>query len=101
MLQRLRVQNLAIVEDIEIDFNGGLNVITGETGAGKSILVDALGLVLGERADKSMIRAGEDKCSVESVFHLSDASSINGVLDELGLPPCDDGALVLRRVISA
>jgi DNA repair protein RecN (Recombination protein N) len=101
MLQRLRVQNLAIVEDIEIDFNGGLNVITGETGAGKSILVDALGLVLGERADKSMIRAGEDKCSVESVFHLSDASSIHGVLDELGLPPCDDGALVLRRVISA
>ena len=101
MLQSLRVQNLAIVEDIEIGFNSGLNVITGETGAGKSILVDALGLVLGERADKSMIRAGEDKCSVESVFQLRDASAVNAVLDELGLAPCEDGALILRRIISA
>lgn len=101
MLQTLRVQNLAIVEDIWVGFQPGLNVITGETGAGKSILVGALGLVLGERADRTLIRAGADKCSVEAVFHFDDAAAVNRVLAELEMPPCDDGQLIIRRTITA
>ena len=62
MLQTLRVKNLAIVENIRVDFADGLNVITGETGAGKSVFVGALNLILGERADKSLIRSGEERC---------------------------------------
>jgi len=100
MLQTLRVQNLAIVEDIWVGFQPGLNVITGETGAGKSILVGALGLVLGERADRTLIRAGADKCSVEAVFHLADATAIDVLLEELELSPCEDGQLIIRRTIT-
>jgi DNA repair protein RecN (Recombination protein N) len=101
MLQTLRVKNFAIVENALVEFNNGLNVITGETGAGKSILVGALGLILGERADKEMIRAGEEKCGVEAVFALSDASAVNAVLAELEISPCEEGRLVLRRMVSA
>jgi DNA repair protein RecN (Recombination protein N) len=101
MLQTLRVKNLAIVENVVVEFNDGLNVITGETGAGKSILVGALGLILGERADKELIRAGEDKCGVEAVFQLSEPSAVNASLEELGIAPCDVGRLVIRRIVSA
>lgn len=100
MLQSLRVKNLAIAEDVSVDLNGGLNVVTGETGAGKSILVGALGLVLGERADKTMIRAGEKQCSVEAVFAIADSSEINNILSELGIDACEDGQLVIRRTFA-
>lgn len=101
MLQTLRIRNLAIVEDIRVDLAQGLNVVTGETGAGKSIIAGALGLVLGERADKTMVRAGEDKCGVEAIFHLADSSLVDTVLDELGLDPCEDGRLIVRRIVAA
>lgn len=101
MLQSLRVKNLAIVENVEVEFQSGLNIITGETGAGKSILIDALGLVLGERADRSMIRAGESQSSIEAVFSLEDTARIDVVLDRAGLDPCSEGELIVRRVISA
>jgi DNA repair protein RecN (Recombination protein N) len=101
MLQTLRVKNLAIVENVVVEFNDGLNVITGETGAGKSILVGALGLILGERADKDMIRAGEDKCGIEAVFQLSDVSAVNAALEDLGIAPCENGRLVIRRIVAA
>lgn len=101
MLQTLRVKNLAIVENVRADFDSGLNVITGETGAGKSILVGALGLVLGERADKSMIRAGEDRCGVEATFALQDSSDVDALLEDLGVNPCEDGRLITRRIIAA
>ena len=101
MLTTLRVKNFAIVENVRVAFDRGLNVITGETGAGKSILVGALGLVLGDRADKGMIRTGEDKCGVEASFELIDSSAVNSVLDELGIDPCDEGHLIIRRIISA
>ncbi len=101
MLTTLRVKNLALVEDTRVSFESGLNVITGETGAGKSILMGALGLLLGERADKSLIRAGADQCSAEAVFLLPDTSLLDAVLDELGLDPIEDGQLIIRRIIKA
>lgn len=101
MLQSLRVRNLAVVEDLQVEFGPGLNVITGETGAGKSILVGALGLLLGERADRSMIRAGEPQCVVEAVFALCDLTAADAVLEVCGAAPCAEGRLVLRRVMAA
>ena len=99
MLKTLRVRNLALAENVVVDFEPGLNVITGETGAGKSILVGALALLVGERADKDLIRAGADACSVEAVFDLADPRSVNRELEALGLPPCEEGRLVIRRVV--
>jgi len=100
MLTTLRIKNLAIVENIIVEYGDGLNVITGETGAGKSILAAALGLVLGERSDKTMIRAGEEQCGVEAVFQLQDPSSIDAILEELGLGKCEEGRLIVRRIIT-
>jgi len=99
MLRTLRVRNLALAENISVDFEPGLNIITGETGAGKSILLGALALILGERADKSLIRTGEEQCSAEALFELANADEINRALEELGLPPCEEGQLLLRRTV--
>src|SRR5580698_3439683 len=68
MLTTLRIKNLALVSDLTLELQPGCNAITGETGAGKSIILGALNLVLGERADRTLIRSGEDSCSVEAVF---------------------------------
>lgn len=99
MLVSLHVRNLALVDELRVEFDRGLNVITGETGAGKSILVGALLLVLGERADKTLVRTGESACSAEALFHLQDPRGVDAVLGELGLDPCEDGQLILRRVV--
>ncbi|MEI6147453.1 MAG: DNA repair protein RecN [bacterium] len=100
MLHTLRVRNLALVEDITVEFNTGLNVITGETGAGKSVIIGALGLLLGERADKSLIRAGAEQCLAEAAFNLPDSAAVDAILDEVGLPVCEDGQLLVRRTLS-
>ena len=71
MLTTLRIKNLALVADLTLELQPGYNVITGETGAGKSILIGALSLVLGERADRTLLRSGTDTCSVEAVFDVS------------------------------
>src|SRR5262245_48981305 len=98
MLRTLRIKNLALVVDLSLDLQPGLNVITGETGAGKSILIGALNLLLGERADRTLIRSGAEHCTVEAVF---DSSSLHPgfaeFLVENGLEPCEEGALVLKR----
>jgi len=101
MLSQLRIRNLAIVDEARVEFMPGLNVITGETGAGKSMLADALNLILGERADKSVIRAGEPQCQVEAAFALDDSAGVDAVLEAAGLPPCEDGVLLIRRVVAA
>ncbi len=101
MLVRLSVKNLALVEKLAIDFEPGLNVITGETGAGKSILIGALGMLLGERADKKIIRTGEETCTAEAVLDLADPAPVNDLLATLGLEPCDGGQLIIRRVVKA
>jgi DNA repair protein RecN (Recombination protein N) len=101
MLSRLRVKNIALVENISIDLHPGLNIITGETGAGKSILIGALSLLLGERADKSIIRTGEDACGAEALFSLADTAEIDAVLEQAGAPVCEEGQLVIRRIVRA
>lgn len=95
MLKELRIRNLAIIDDLKIRFRPGLNVLTGETGAGKSIIVDALGIALGERAQTEMIKAGENDASVEAFFEVSNSA----ILEQMGIP-CEDG-IILRRNISA
>ena len=100
MLRTLKIKNLALVDDVQVGFNDGLNVITGETGAGKSLLMGALRLLMGERADKSMIRTGETSCSVHAEFGLSDASQVDAVLADVGLESCEGGLLIIRRVIT-
>jgi len=99
MLTLLKIRNLALVDELVWELGPGLVGVTGETGAGKSVIVGALKLVLGERADKSLIRTGEDSCMVEAVFELRDAAEVNAVLAEGGLEACDDGSLIVRRVI--
>lgn len=100
MLSRLNIRNLALVDSVSVSFERGLTVITGETGAGKSLLIGALRLLLGERADKSMIRTGESSCGIEAVFELADPSAVNTALEEVGLPPCEDGLLTIRRTLT-
>ena len=102
MLTTLRIKNLALVADLTLELEAGYNAITGETGAGKSIIIGALNLVLGERADRTLIRSGSDSCSVEAVF---DAGKLRGQLksffEENGLEPCEDNQLVLKRTFTS
>lgn len=99
MLMRLSVRNLAIVESADVEFGGGLTVITGETGAGKSVLMGALELVLGARADASTVRDGAKEARIEATFAVPGV--VDAFLDAAGLPPCEDGVLLVRRAISA
>ncbi|HEY5792878.1 MAG TPA: DNA repair protein RecN [Chthoniobacterales bacterium] len=100
-LTSLRIRNLALVEDLEWTPGAGFNAITGETGAGKSILIGALKLLLGERAEKSLIRAGAEQCLVEAIFELSEEAAISRRLDAAGLEPCEGGQLLLKRSLTA
>jgi len=130
MLTTLRIKNLALVPDLTLELQPGCNVITGETGAGKSIIIGALNLVLGERADRSLIRTGSDNCSVEAVFDVTELhvnqrgtpasgtarrgsdlkhagpeagapSQLGKYLEENGLEPCEENQLVLKRTFTA
>jgi DNA repair protein RecN (Recombination protein N) len=129
MLTTLRIKNLALVPDLTLELQPGCNVITGETGAGKSIIIGALNLVLGERADRSLIRTGSDNCSVEAVFDVTELhvnqrgtpasgsarrgsdskhavpeagapSQLGKFLEENGLEPCEANQLVLKRTFT-
>jgi DNA repair protein RecN (Recombination protein N) len=129
MLTTLRIKNLALVPDLTLELQPGCNVITGETGAGKSIIIGALNLVLGERADRSLIRTGSDSCSVEAVFDVTELqvnqcgapasgtarrdsdskhavpeagapSPLGKYLEENGLEPCEANQLVLKRTFT-
>lgn len=99
MLRRLSVRNLAVVEAADADFGAGLNVITGETGAGKSVLMGALRLLMGGRADRTILRTGETEASVTAVFEFETTEPIDQLLEEADLPPCEEGTLIIRRVI--
>ena len=98
MLLALRIQNFTVVEEVEVAFGPGLTVLTGETGAGKSILVDALGLLLGGRADAALVRTGAEDAVVEAVFQRTEA--LGARLAALGLPDAGDEVSV-RRVVGA
>lgn len=97
MLQSLRIRNLALLEEVALEFEPGFTTVTGETGAGKSILLGALSLLAGERVDKTIIRQGAAAAEVEASLHFAAPARINAVLAELELPPCEDGVLILKR----
>src|ERR1700677_393363 len=104
MLVSLRIRNLALIEDLTWELGPGFNTLTGETGAGKSILIDALSLLLGERADKTLIRTGAEACSVEAEINLKDKMRLAGIkaaLREIGAEPCEGNTLLLKRSLSA
>ena len=100
MLTTLTIKNLALVEALTWELGSGLVGVTGETGAGKSIIVGALKLVLGERADRDLIRTGEEACTVEAVFQPEQLGEINAALGQAGLDPCEGDQLIIKRVIS-
>jgi DNA repair protein RecN (Recombination protein N) len=100
MLASLRIRNLALVEELEWQPGAGFVAITGETGSGKSIIVGALKLVLGERADKSLIRSGAESCTVEAVFQVAGWKKLNAWLEEQGIEPCEEGQLIVKRVFT-
>ena len=102
MLVELRLENYAVIDNVVVEFASGLNLLTGETGAGKSILIDALALLLGDKASSDVIRAGADRAVISAVFESEGASEkpLDKILEDNGLDESDDGSLILRREIS-
>ena len=103
MLIEMRLENYAVIDSLVVEFGQGLNLLTGETGAGKSILVDALALLLGDKASSDVIRAGAERAVVSAVFEAEGAAEkpLAGILEANGLDESDDGTLILRREIAA
>ena len=99
MLQSLSIRNVVLIDKLDLDFNHGLSVLTGETGAGKSILLDSLGLILGNRAETSLIRLGEDKLSISAVFDIpSKDNPLWNIFEENELEIEDE--LIIKRTLS-
>jgi DNA repair protein RecN (Recombination protein N) len=99
MLKYICIKNLALLEEVRLEFESGFTAVTGETGAGKSVLLGALGLLSGTRTDKGMIRQGQDLLEVEAALYFADAFLIDNLLEVAGLPTCEDGLLLLQRTI--
>ncbi|MDQ8202149.1 DNA repair protein RecN [Pelagicoccus sp. SDUM812003] len=97
MLQYLKISNLALLESASIEFESGFTVVTGETGAGKSVFLGALSLLSGARTDKSAIRSGSEQCEVEAALWFEDSGPIDEMLRAMDLPLCEEGMLVLKR----
>ena len=100
MLRTLTIRNVALIDTIKIDFSDGFSVLTGETGAGKSIIIEALNFVLGERASREMIKSGADRASVEAEFALSDGEPVLETLREGALLEPGDASLTLYRELT-
>src|SRR5215472_11004126 len=102
MLVELSIQNIAIIDRLRLAFEPGLNALTGETGAGKSIIIDALGAVLGGRVATDLLRTGADRARVEAVFDLTarTETELNAILDDAGIER-DEGTLILMRELAA
>jgi len=99
MLQYIRIKNLALLDEVRLEFDPGFTAVTGETGAGKSVLLGALSLLAGARTDKSLIRQGQDQLETEAALYFEDAAQINALLEATGLPVCEEGVLILQRSI--
>ena len=100
MLQSLRIRNLALLDEVALDFEAGFTAVTGETGAGKSILLGGLGLLAGERADRTIIRQGADACEVEASLFFAHSGPVDALLATLDLPSCEEGILILKRSLA-
>ena len=100
MLQKLRIKNFVLIEELEIDFTKGLNILTGETGAGKSIVIDSISAVLGEKMTTDVIRSGFERASAEALFDVSDLPQIKIILDDSGID-LDNDELILKRELYA
>ena len=101
MLTTLDIQGVVLIEALRLDFANGLSVLTGETGAGKSILLDSLGLALGARADAGLVRGGSPQARVTASFDVPPAHPVHALLDDNGLDAPEDGQVIVRRVVKA
>lgn len=99
MLCQLSIKNIALIDNLTIEFTEGMNVLTGETGAGKSIVIDSMNLALGERADRDLIRAGQERASVEALFDITSCPALFPILEESGIET-DGGQLIVSRVLT-
>src|SRR5438105_9584614 len=101
MLRQLAIHNIVLVERLELEFERGLGVLTGETGAGKSILLDALGLALGSRADTGLVRSGEESAAVSAELALEPGHPVHALLREQGIEPEPGEPLIVRRTLKS
>jgi DNA repair protein RecN (Recombination protein N) len=99
MLDELRVSNFAIIDNIQLNFRQGLNVLSGETGAGKSILLKSLGLLMGDKADATAIRSGAEQAVIEGSFDLRDRPDIRARLSDMGIESAEN-TMVVRRIVA-
>lgn len=99
MIVELNISNFAIIDNLKIDFEDGFNVLTGETGSGKSIIIEGIGMVLGQRANKKLIRTGEEKATLEGVFYIENKDRINKILEEYGIDTDPNNYLIISREI--
>src|SRR3954469_25748981 len=98
MLQSLQIKNIAVIDSAEIPFKPGLNILSGETGAGKSIVIEAISLLLGSRANTELVRAGCDEAMVQGLFDISEIPWIKGRMEKLGLDASGDELLIRRTI---
>ena len=98
MLKQLRIRGFAVVDELDLEFKPGMTVLTGETGAGKSILIDALGLILGDRADSTIIREGAERTEISAIFDIENNHNILAMLDDQAIQ-VDDNELLIRRLV--
>ena len=99
MLTLLKIKNIALIDSLEVEFDSGLNLLTGETGSGKSIIVDSLGALTGERVSADLIKEGEQAATIEGLFLISDSVSLSATLAESGID-LDGSELIVRRELS-
>jgi DNA repair protein RecN (Recombination protein N) len=99
MLKSLVIKNYALIEELAVEFSSGLVIVTGETGSGKSIIIDALSLILGARSSADVVRKGADRAVVEGTFHIAGNGKLQKILEENGIGPDDE--LIVRREVSA
>ena len=100
MVEYLKISNLALLKEAQLEFSGGFTVVTGETGAGKSVLLGALSILAGNRCGREIVGKASDTCKVEAVLHFKDPSKINAYLEGNGIPACEEGVLVIARTVS-
>ena len=101
MLQYIKIKNLALLSGVTLELDSGFTAVTGETGAGKSVLLGALGLLAGARTDKTMIRQGSDELEVEAALYFEDSAAIDAELEAAGLPLCEEGVFCCSAVFIA